>query len=77
MTGDQTAGESQFLEDLISHGHFLASGERGVYGRGMEFEAVRTGFDAFVTRICAPDHPETPRFPPISPRGVLWRRPAI
>lgn len=67
----ETASEAQFLEELVSHGHFLPSGELGVYGRGMAFEDVRTSFDALVTRVCAPDHPETPRFPPIIPRRTL------
>lgn len=63
--------EAQYLDDLISHGHFLPSGEPGIYGRGMIFEEVRTRFDALVSRICAPDHPETPRFPPLIPRRTL------
>src|SRR5229473_4637999 len=66
-----TTGEAQFLEELASHGHFLPSGEPGIYGRGMVFEKVRTGFDALVTRVCTPDHPETPRFPPLIPRRTL------
>jgi len=70
-TAAQTTTEGQFLQDLVSSGHFLPSGEPGVYGRGMVFEDVRTRFDALVTRICAPDHPETPRFPPLIPRRTL------
>jgi hypothetical protein len=50
----ETASETQFLEELVSHGHFLQSGELGIYGRGMAFEDVRTSFDALVTRVCAP-----------------------
>src|SRR5260221_4137547 len=70
-TAAQSTGESQFLQDLIAGGLFLPSGEPGVYGRGMMFEDGRTRFDQLVTRICAPDHPETPRFPPLIPRRTL------
>jgi seryl-tRNA synthetase len=65
--------ETQFLENLISHGHFLPSGEPGLYGRGMVFEDVRTRFDALVTRVSAEDLAETPRFPPLIPRRTLER----
>ncbi|HLH40578.1 MAG TPA: amino acid--[acyl-carrier-protein] ligase [Bryobacteraceae bacterium] len=63
--------ESRFLDDLILHGHFLPTGEPGLYGRGMVFEDVRARFDALVTRIHAADRPETPRFPPLIPRRTL------
>ena len=63
--------ESQFLDDLISHGHFLPSGEPGLFGRGMTFEDVRTRFDAMVSRVHDADRPETPRFPPLIPRRTL------
>lgn len=63
--------ESGFRRDLVAHGHFLPSGEPGLYGRGMVFEDVRTRFDELVTRACAIDHPETPRFPPLIPRRTL------
>jgi seryl-tRNA synthetase len=67
----ETTSEVQFMQELVSHGHFLPSGEPGVYGRGMMFEDVRTRVDALVTSVCAPDHPETPRFPPVIPRRTL------
>jgi seryl-tRNA synthetase len=66
-----SSNETLFLQDLISHGLFLPSGEPGLYGRGVPFEDVRTRVDALVTRICAPDRPETPRFPPVIPRRTL------
>src|SRR5580704_169335 len=65
------ASEAQFLQDLVFHGHFLPSGVPGIYGRGSAFEDVRTHFDALVTRICAADRAETPRFPPLIPRRTL------
>src|SRR6185437_12198670 len=67
----QPATETQFFEDLAAHGHFIPSGELGIYGRGMVFENVRTAFDALVTRVCTPDNAETPRFPPVIPRRTL------
>lgn len=70
-TAAPIACEAQFLEELVAHGHFLKSGEPGIYGRGMVFEQVRTSFDALVTRISAADHAETPRFPPLIPKRTL------
>ncbi len=67
----QPTTETQFLDDLLSHRHFIPSGEPGIYGRGMVFENVRTAFDALVTRVCTPDNAETPRFPPVIPRRTL------
>ena len=66
-----TTGEQMFLDELVRHGHFLPSGEPGVYGRGTVFEEVRNRFDALVTRVSAPDKPETLRFPPVIPRRTL------
>src|SRR6185312_3802162 len=63
--------EAQYIDDLIAHGHFIASGEPGIYGRGMIFEQVRNGFSALVSRMAAPDRSETPRFPPVIPRRTL------
>jgi len=67
------AAKQAFLEDLVSGGHLLPSGEPGLYGRGMLFEQVRTAFDGLVTRTGAVDQAETPRFPPLIPRHVLER----
>src|ERR1700749_4149617 len=67
----QTTAEAQYIEELISYGHFLPSGEPGIYGRGMMFEQVRNGFSSLVTRISASDQAETPRFPPVIPRRTL------
>ena len=63
--------QQQFLHELISHGHFLPSGEPGIYGRGEAFERVRTALDGLITRIGAGDRPERPRFPPVIPRSIL------
>ena len=66
-----TTVQQQFLDELVRHGHFLPSGEMGIYGRGMIFEEVRNRFDEFVTHAGAEDKPERPRFPPIIPRRTL------
>jgi seryl-tRNA synthetase len=66
-----TAGEQDLLQQLVSHRHFLPSGEPGIYGRGEVFEDVRSRFDALVTRAGASDKPETPRFPPLIPKRTL------
>lgn len=65
--------QQEFLEELIAHKLLIASGEPGIYGRGMEFERVRTAVDSLITRASEPDRPETPRFPPIIPRRTLER----
>ncbi len=63
----ETTSQQQFRDDLIRYGHFLPSGERGIYGRGMEFEEVRSSFDELITRTGAEDRPECPRFPLLFP----------
>ncbi len=63
--------QQQFLHELIAHGHFLPSGEPGIYGRGAAFERVRTALDDLITRMGADDQPERPRFPPVIPRQIL------
>jgi len=70
-TAVETTAQQDFLKDLISSGHFLPSGEPGLYGRGVMFERVRNAVDALVTRFGAADQPETPRFPPVMPRRTL------
>jgi len=66
-----TTDQQYFLQELISHGHFLPSGEPGLYGRGRVFEDVRARLDDLVTLTGASDQPETPRFPPLIPKRVL------
>ena len=73
MTTAVETTTAEFLRDLLSNGHFLPSGEPGLYGRGMMFEDVRNRVDALVTRFSAKDRPETPRFPPVMPKRTLER----
>jgi len=66
-----TTSQQEFREELIQNGHFLPSGELGIYGRGMVFEEVRNRFDELVTRTGLEDKPERPRFPPVIPKRTL------
>lgn len=63
--------EQDFLSQLIEQKHLIPSGEPGIYGRGMDFERVRTAVDSLITSISAADRPETPRFPPLIPKRTL------
>ena len=66
-----TPEQAAFLEQLVARRLLVPTGVAGVYGRGEEFERVREGFDALVTRIAAPDAAERLRFPPLLPRHQL------
>jgi seryl-tRNA synthetase len=68
-----TPGQAAFLDELIDAGLLLPSGVPGVYGRGATFEAVRTGFDALVTRASVDEGAEPMRFPPLVPRHQIER----
>lgn len=66
-----TSEQAAFLAELMSAGLLIDSGVPGVYGRGAQFERIRTGFDAMVTRAAVPDEPERMAFPPLLPRRQL------
>ncbi|HEX7471642.1 MAG TPA: amino acid--[acyl-carrier-protein] ligase [Candidatus Limnocylindrales bacterium] len=66
-----TPEEAAFLAELIARRLLVPTGVPGVYGRGEDFERVREGFDALVTRIAAPDGAERLHFPPLLPRQQL------
>jgi seryl-tRNA synthetase len=63
--------QAAFLDELVAAGLLVPSGVPGVYGRGAEFERVRTGFDELVSRAFEPEHPESLRFPPVLPLRQL------
>ncbi len=65
------ADQRAYLDALVDRGLLIPSGVPGVYGRGADFEAVRTGVDALVTRAGAGDAAEQLRFPPVLPRRQL------
>lgn len=66
-----TPEQAAFLADLVSAGLLIESGVAGVYGRGAEFEAVRSAIDGAVSRAAAEDEPERLAFPPLLPRRQL------
>jgi seryl-tRNA synthetase len=63
-----TPEQAEFLEELLGAGHLIESGVPGVYGRGSEFERVRSAFDARVTEAGAEDGAERLAFPPLLPK---------
>jgi seryl-tRNA synthetase len=65
--------ETALLAELIEHRLLIDTGVPGVYGRGGDFELVREGVAALVTRTAAPEGPEQLRFPPLLPRHDLER----
>jgi seryl-tRNA synthetase len=65
--------QQEYLAQLIEHKHLIPSGEPGLYGRGAEFERVRTAVDSLITSLSEQDLPETPRFPPLIPKKILER----
>lgn len=67
----KTNTQTEFLQDLISFGHLVPTGEPGLFGRGGMFEEVRNRFDALVTGFGAVDRPETMRFPAVMSRRTL------
>ncbi len=69
----QISTRQEFLAQLIENSLIIPSGEPGLFGRGMEFERVRTAVDYLITSLSAQDSPETPRFPPLIPRRTLER----
>jgi seryl-tRNA synthetase len=66
-----TADQSDFREELIARGLFLASGVPGLYGTGSQFEDIRLRVDALITTAAATDAAESMRFPPLMPREQL------
>ncbi len=63
--------QAAFREELVGHGLLIESGVAGLYGRSGDFERVRHGLDALITRAAAPDAPESLSFPPLLPRRHL------
>ncbi|HEY2717950.1 MAG TPA: amino acid--[acyl-carrier-protein] ligase [Solirubrobacterales bacterium] len=63
--------QTAFLQELLAAGLLIDSGIPGVYGRGAQFERVRSAFDARVTAVAAVDEPERLAFPPVLPRRQI------
>jgi seryl-tRNA synthetase len=62
-----------FLDDLLRRRLFIATGVRGVYGRGGEFEDTLEHLDRVVLQAGAKNRPEVMRFPPILSRRHFER----
>ncbi len=74
-TATRPAGpdQAELLRELVDRRLLIASGVPGVYGRGGDFERVREGVGALVTRAASAEGPEQLRFPPVLPRHDLER----
>jgi seryl-tRNA synthetase len=68
-TPDQLA----FLQELLDGRLLIETSVPGVYGRGGDFEGVRTRVAGMITRAGAGDRPEQLSFPPVLPRRDLER----
>jgi seryl-tRNA synthetase len=66
-----TAEQAALLSELVARRLLIETGVPGVYGRGGDFEDVREGLAAVVTRAGAPEDPEQLRFPPVLSRRDL------
>lgn len=66
-----SAAQVSFLDELVSAGLLVRTGVDGVYARGGDFERIRLGFDALVTRAAAIESPEPLYHPPLLPRRQL------
>ncbi|MGO9761025.1 MAG: amino acid--[acyl-carrier-protein] ligase [Solirubrobacteraceae bacterium] len=73
MPGASPASPDQaaLLQELVERRLLIEMGAPGVYGRSGDFERVREGIAAIVTRAAATEQPEQVRFPPILPRSDL------
>ncbi|MGA8365570.1 MAG: amino acid--[acyl-carrier-protein] ligase [Solirubrobacteraceae bacterium] len=60
-----------FLKELLDSRLLIETGVPGVYGRGGDFEEVRTRVAGMITLAGAPDGPEQLSFPPLLPRRDL------
>jgi seryl-tRNA synthetase len=66
-----SAEQEALLAELLERRLLIDTGVAGVYGRGGDFERVREGVAALVTRASAAEAPEQLRFPPVLPRHDL------
>ena len=68
---EASADQATLLQALLERRLLIETGVPGVYGRGGDFEEVREGVAALVTRESAIEGPEQVRFPPVMPRHDL------
>lgn len=72
-TRSASPDQARLLAELVERRLLIESGVAGVYGRGADFELIREGVAAMVTRACAKERPEQLRFPPVLPKVELER----
>ncbi|HEX3511510.1 MAG TPA: amino acid--[acyl-carrier-protein] ligase [Solirubrobacteraceae bacterium] len=68
-----TPEQSSFLAELLDRGLLIDCGVAGVYGRGPDFELVRSRFAELVTDAIAEEAPQRMSFPPLLARRELER----
>jgi seryl-tRNA synthetase len=68
-----TPEQSSFLAELLDAGLLIDCGVPGVYGRGPDFELVRSCFGRVVTDAVADEAPQHMAFPPLLARRELER----
>jgi seryl-tRNA synthetase len=68
-----TPEQSSFLAELLDRGMLIECGVPGVYGRGPDFELVRSRFGQLVTDAVAEEAPQQMSFPPLLARRELER----
>jgi seryl-tRNA synthetase len=63
--------QAELLEELVEEGLLLPSGVPGIYGHNEDFEDVRLGLEALLTREALRNGAKRLRFPPLLPRKHL------
>ena len=63
--------ERELLDELLARGLLVATGVPGLYGRGRDFERIRLGLDALLTRAFVDEGAERMSFPPAIPRRQM------
>jgi seryl-tRNA synthetase len=63
--------QRELLDELLARGLLLATGVPGLYGRGREFERIRLGLDALLSRAFVAERAERMSFPPAIPRRQM------
>ncbi len=64
-----TAAYESYRKELVDAGLLIPLGVPGLYGRNGVFEGIVEHFEAFVTRMGAPQRAEVMRFPPLLARA--------
>jgi seryl-tRNA synthetase len=71
VTLPDTLERAELLAALVEHGLLIESGVPGIYGHNEQFEDVRLGLEALLTREAVRHGAQRLRFPPLLPRRHL------